>query len=573
MHPYLAQNDLLQYCQSHDIHVVAYSPLGKPGYKNPGDLNLLEDPVIVSIAEALNRTPGQVALRWNIQRGVSVIPKSLTPSRIQSNIDILDWCLTVDEMALLDGLDRHHRYVQVPWFDFTLYDSRRERITEPIAHPELPNQPLMKPGSTDDRGVYMNSFGRDGRRLESDIFMKRGVMRELDQYCRELLPAESLDSKNYLVTDEIVYRVLDVENNFIKAMEKAGVSCKSVVIPAETSDESGEASVEPYKTTTVLNNCVETILKEGITKHSCIISVGGGVVNNLCGVLASMLYRGIGLVHFTTTTMGMLDAALDFKQAVNHSRGKNLLGCYYPASKVVIDPECVASLSTRHIQNGIAEAIKHAFCQSPEMVDRIVEPVRKRGMDCFRDGEYVEMICKDCIEIKAPTLDHYHNSDFNEMCPQYGHALGHAVESLSWSTNSPLLHGEAVAIGMCVSAEIALMRGLCDSACVEKHYDAILTLGLPAYIPTSLTVESVMNKIVYDKHYVKSPSMGLCSSIGVMAVNETEDGPSFAFQITNEELERAMEINIARGTSGVVQKDCKSAVEPPVTSAAVSASF
>ena len=98
--------------------------------------------------------------------------------------------------------------------------------------------------------------------------------------------------------------------------------------------------------------------------------------------------------------------------------------------------------------------------------------------------------------MKVPTLDHYHNSDFNEMTPQYGHAVGHAVESLSWYTKTPLLHGEAVAIGMCVSAEIALNRGLCNQATVHTHYDACQILGLPCFIPSDLTTAKIMEKMV-----------------------------------------------------------------------------
>jgi 3-dehydroquinate synthase len=288
-------------------------------------------------------------------------------------------------------------------------------------------------------------------------------------------------------------------------------------------------------------------MEKGPNKYSTIISVGGGVVNNLCGVLAGMIYRGIGLVHFTTTTMGMLDAALDFKQAINHQQGKNLLGCYHPASTIVIDPDCTSSLSTRHTLNGIAEALKHAICQSEDMLKAIVEPVIRDGPTAIHDGSYIEDICKYSIEIKVPTLDHYHDSDFNEMCPQYGHAVGHAVEYLSWKARSePLLHGEAVCIGMCVSAEIAFMRGLCDQSVVDRHYSSVTNVGLPAFISESLPTEAILSKMTYDKHFIKMPSMGLCARIGEMAMDENK---SFAFQVTNDELRSAMQLNKAKAFS------------------------
>lgn len=477
-----------------------------------------------------------------------MVPKSLTPSRIAANANVFDWRLTDEMMASIGELDRHFRFVHVPWFDFSLYDERRFQVAEKVAHHFLPTQPLCKEGTRDERDVYINSFGRDGKPLHTDIFMKRGVIKNLHEYARELVPELSWDATNYVITDEIVSEVLKVEENVVGGMKRAGIECHLITVPAQDEDESGQCSVEPFKTTTVLNTCIDQILASGITKHSCIISVGGGVVNNLCGVIASMLYRGIGLVHITTSTMGMMDAALDFKQAVNHCRGKNLLGCYYPASKVVIDPDCVSSLSHRHVLNGIAEALKHALCQSQEMVDAIVQPVKERGQEeAYGDSEYIEKICKDCIEIKVPTLDHYHNSDFNEMAPQYGHAVGHAVESLSWNGNSPLLHGEAVAVGMCVSAEIAYLKGICTEREVEVHYDVCNTLGLPAYVPENLCVDDILYKMTYDKHFVKSPSMGLVRRIGEMAAHEEgEQRGTFTFQISNTELKQAMDANVVR---------------------------
>mmetsp|Transcript_1009 Transcript_1009/g.1672 ORF Transcript_1009/g.1672 Transcript_1009/m.1672 type:complete len:600 (-) Transcript_1009:354-2153(-) len=416
--------------------------------------------------------------------------------------------------------------------------------TRASSHPELPTQPLMSRGETVD-GLYKNSFGRRGKDLHSDIFVKKGVMNECAKYHKHFLPEPSWDAKNYVVVDEICDELLDINKLFVEAFASVGVECEKIVVPSSTADAAGETSTEPYKNNDVFTQCVGTILTKGVSKHSCIISVGGGVVNNMCGVLAGMIYRGIHLVHFTTTTMGMLDAALDFKQAINHDLGKNLLGCYYPAEKIIIDPAVIGSLSVRHIRNGVAEALKHGLCQSRELVDAIANPVREKGESAFHDPSYIEEICKLSIEIKVPTLDHYSESDFNEMCPQYGHSVGHAVEAISWThSHEALLHGEAVAIGMCVSAEIAFARGYCDKECLEEHYRVMLDIGLPAYIPATMTTDMILKKMTYDKHFVKIPSMGLTATIGEMAYDR--DNTSFSFGINNEELLAAFEANMSR---------------------------
>lgn len=267
-------------------------------------------------------------------------------------------------------------------------------------------------------------------------------------------------------------------------------------------------------------------------------------MNNLCGVVASLVYRGLALVHITTTTMGMLDASIDFKQAVNHPLGKNLLGCYYPASVIIMDPDTLSTLSERHVKNGIAEALKHGLAQSRELTKLIAEPLRK-GALALRDASYLEAVCKSSIEIKCPTLDHYHASDYNEMVPQYGHAIGHAVEHLSWSgdEHTPLFHGEAICIGMCVSAEIAFLLGLCDEECVSQHYDIIKACGLPVFVPSTISVADIRRKIMFDKHFVKTPAMGLPASLGRLAQSAPN---SFAWSVEDDDLTAGIRANMMR---------------------------
>uniref|UniRef100_A0A7S2EXT9 3-dehydroquinate synthase domain-containing protein n=1 Tax=Stereomyxa ramosa TaxID=1078864 RepID=A0A7S2EXT9_9EUKA len=243
--------------------------------------------------------------------------------------------------------------------------------------------------------------------------------------------------------------------------------------------------------------------------------------------------------------MGMTDAAIDFKQAVNHRKGKNLLGAYYPASTIVIDTECLQTLSDRHILNGIAEALKHALAQSRSMTEMIVTPLRETNLACLRDPEYLDMVCRTCIDHKVPTLIYYTQSNFNEMVPQYGHAIAHALEHLSFHCGDsvkPLLHGEAVAIGMCVSAEVAFILGICDEQTVSEHYEFISDSGLPTFVPRNMTLKDIMAKLRYDKHYVKKPAMGLLSKIGFMY---SKDG-DYAQTIPHEVTLKALSANIER---------------------------
>jgi diketogulonate reductase-like aldo/keto reductase/3-dehydroquinate synthetase len=531
-HPLLQQPRLFDYCREHDIHVIGYSPLGKIGYRGPDSPDMLAVPEIAKIAEETGRTPAQVVLGWAFQSGSSVIPKSLTPSRIAANFDVQSSFLSIEQMNTLNEVDQGHRFVSVPYYDFPDDDIDLSLI-----------QPKSIKGIVDEDNVYRNRFFREGRPLDSTIIIESGAIRNLKDRGREYVPEKCHEAKNYLIVDEIVDELYGDE--VLKGFSDAGIDIHKIVVAADRVDESGNPSAERHKTLDVFSSCADEILKSGISKNSCIISLGGGVVNNLCGFLASALYRGITLVHITTSMMGMTDAAIDFKQAVNHQCGKNLLGAYYPATNIIIDPEVLETLSKRHILNGISEALKHALAQSREMTQAIVRPLCEDLHKALRDPAYLEMICRKCIDHKVPTLNHYNESDFNEMVPQYGHAVAHSIEHLSFHTKgvSPLLHGEAVAVGMCVTAEVSKLLGACGQETVDEHYRFIREAGLPVFVPSGLSLDAIQTKLCYDKHYVKKPTMGLLSEVGLM---HCEPDGTYSVEVENDVIRSALEANMAR---------------------------
>lgn len=116
-HPYLNQSELIEFCKKLDIKVTGYSPLGSPDrpWAKPGDLSLMEEPTIKEIAQAHGKTPAQVLIRYQVERGVIVIPKSVTKERIVSNLDVFDFKLNPEEMKTIDELNRSHRFLLLPW--------------------------------------------------------------------------------------------------------------------------------------------------------------------------------------------------------------------------------------------------------------------------------------------------------------------------------------------------------------------------------------------------------------------------------------------------------------------------
>jgi len=123
LHPHLAQAKLLDHCNAHNIKVVAYHPLGKPGARKEGEPVAIQDPTITAIAAKHAKTPAQCILRWEIQRGIYVIPKSTTPSRIQENLAVLDFELSKEEMDQICELDAGVRFCAPSWCDPHLYST------------------------------------------------------------------------------------------------------------------------------------------------------------------------------------------------------------------------------------------------------------------------------------------------------------------------------------------------------------------------------------------------------------------------------------------------------------------
>eukprot|EP00471_Norrisiella_sphaerica_P005814 CAMPEP_0184481568 /NCGR_PEP_ID=MMETSP0113_2-20130426/3121_1 /TAXON_ID=91329 /ORGANISM="Norrisiella sphaerica, Strain BC52" /LENGTH=400 /DNA_ID=CAMNT_0026860765 /DNA_START=339 /DNA_END=1541 /DNA_ORIENTATION=+ len=378
--------------------------------------------------------------------------------------------------------------------------------------------------------------------MASNILLRNNLIADFDKLAADIgaFPVKCMGTKNYLITDSIVDGLYG--NLVMEKLKALGMEVYKLVIPSSSLDRTGDPSTEKSKTLDNFKMLTDAILKNGITKHSVIFSLGGGVVNNICGFIASTLYRGIGLVHITTTCMGMVDAAIDFKQAVNHCCGKNLLGAYYPACRILIDPTLLATQSVRAIRNGIAEAIKHGLCHSPDLLEFILS-----GWNKLKDPEYLETLIKMTVALKAPTLTHYNESNFNEMCPQYGHSVGHSLEFLSFHTEGQaLLHGEAVAIGCCVSAEIAKIMRLCDQKTVDYHYTVFERMGLPVYVPEDQKIDDIAKQMKYDKHYAKKQvTMGLLTDIGTM---HSKDG-NFCFTIEDDVVRQALHANIRRRDS------------------------
>jgi 3-dehydroquinate synthase len=305
-----------------------------------------------------------------------------------------------------------------------------------------------------------------------------------------LLGDDSASSPLFLFCDETVHGLYG--RAFAEALRDSGRDAHEIVLP------DGEESK------TLANYCylTERVLGRGVDERSLFVSLGGGVVCNVCGFVASTIYRGMGLVHLPTTLMAQCDAAISHKQAINGRQGKNLVGSYYLPRL-----EVLSTLDDRLLRDGLAEAIKHALCQDPAYVAMLLEHAGDP-----RDPGFLEEVVRRNVRLKCALAATDPREKREGTALQYGHAVGHAVEHLS---RYELYHGESVALGMMVTARVGRLLGAGDDGLVELHRELLERFRLPTRIPDDLRTGDIIAALQHDKSYlVEGPRMPILAEAG-----------------------------------------------------------
>src|SRR5204862_5999093 len=197
----------------------------------------------------------------------------------------------------------------------------------------------------------------------------------------------------------------------------------------------------------------DALVKANAERQSTLVTFGGGVIGDMAGFAAATYLRGIPLVHVPTTLLAQVDSAIGGKVGVNHALGKNLIGAFYQPHTVLIDPSVLSTLPRREFRAGLYEVIKYGMTSSAALFDRIV---RDRDAIFAKDRRVLAEIIAASCRIKAAVVA----ADEREAGPRrvlnFGHTAGHALEAVTKYRR--YRHGEAVAYGMLVAAELATGR-------------------------------------------------------------------------------------------------------------------
>jgi 3-dehydroquinate synthase len=248
---------------------------------------------------------------------------------------------------------------------------------------------------------------------------------------------------------------------------------------------------ERAKTWPVVQRLARELLQRGAHRGSPVIALGGGVVGDLSGFLASIFMRGLPFIQVPTTLLAMVDAAIGGKTAVNLPEGKNLLGTFHQPRLVAIDPEFLQTLPRTEVLNGLAEVLKAGFILDRDLLTRLAA-VRER---LFQDeSESTEMICR-AAAIKARVVSQDEREGNLRRILNFGHTLGHGLEQAS---RFRLPHGRAVAWGMVAALTLSEHLAGLHHEEAESGRKLIRGFGLCRSLP-KLDPEAVMAALLLDK--------------------------------------------------------------------------
>lgn len=230
--------------------------------------------------------------------------------------------------------------------------------------------------------------------------------------------------------------------------------------------------------------------EQGLSRDGTIVGVGGGAVLDLAGMAAATWRRGVNYVAIPTTLLAMVDAAIGGKTALNAAGLKNPVGVFHPAAGILADAGFLTTLSRLDWRNGMAEMIKAAVIGDPRLF-AYLHHSRERLQATIGGGDPAEPVpgiigalpWRQWIGQAATVKTRVVNQDFREQGPRralnLGHTLGHVLETWTRETDSPLSHGQAVAIGMAVVFRIAAERGTCPVAAAVQVIELLEACGLP----------------------------------------------------------------------------------------------
>lgn len=288
---------------------------------------------------------------------------------------------------------------------------------------------------------------------------------------------------------------------------------------------------ESHKTLASFEHICSFLLEQKFPRDGLLVALGGGVIGDMTGFVAACYQRGVDFIQIPTTLLSQVDSSVGGKTAVNHPLGKNMIGAFKQPQAVLIDTMMLGSLPPREFAAGMAEVIKYGLLGDATFANWLVE--HAADVTALAEPQLSQMI-RHCCQMKADIVSRDETEQGDRALLNLGHTFGHAIEA--WLGYGRWLHGEAVAVGMVMAAQLSQSRGWLSQPQVDAITKLIASYKLPTTSPQGMTIADFLPYMKTDKK-VKAGKMRfvLLSQPGqaLLVDDVTETELMQVFQITH----------------------------------------
>lgn len=263
----------------------------------------------------------------------------------------------------------------------------------------------------------------------------------------------------------------------VESLSKAGLDPHVIEIPEG----------ERFKTLDTVSAVYDQLIDAGLDRRSIIFALGGGVIGDLTGFVAATFLRGVPFVQLPTTLLAMVDASIGGKVAVNHPRGKNLIGAFKQPLAVVADPNTIETLPKEELHSGMAEVVKHSIIGDTQLFEQLENTSQPPPVSRW-------LVRAIKVKVDKVSRDPFEQGERAKL--NLGHTFGHALERLS---NYQMRHGDAVATGMVCATRLAVRLGICEDKLLPRVTNLLDMLGLPTRVPNTISAEAILDAMATDK--------------------------------------------------------------------------
>ncbi len=283
---------------------------------------------------------------------------------------------------------------------------------------------------------------------------------------------------------------------------------------------------ERSKTVQSVGRIHDALIRMAADRSVTIIAIGGGVIGDVVGFAAATYLRGVGLVHVPTTLLAQVDSSIGGKVGVNHPLGKNLIGSFHQPLAVFADPEVLGTLARREFRAGLYEVVKYGMIADRSLFERVGRDLRAIVR---REQDALASVIADSCRIKAQVVSEDERESGLRRILNFGHTAGHAIEAVTRYRR--FRHGEAVAYGMLVVADLAVRRGIFAQEERSALADLIARLG-PLPSVSDLSARALMEAMRRDKK-VRKGRLHVVLPTGIGVTRIVDD-------VTDDEFERSL---------------------------------